>query len=53
VFEAWQAYLKGDRSKPPCFPAGTLVKTPEGDKAIEDLAPGDLYLPMTLMQIVL
>ncbi|MBE9127623.1 MULTISPECIES: Hint domain-containing protein [unclassified Coleofasciculus] len=40
VFEAWQAYLKGDKSKPPCFPAGTLVKTPEGDQAIENLAPG-------------
>ena len=41
AFEAWQAYLKGDKSKPPCFPAGTLVKTPEGDKAIENLAPGE------------
>jgi hypothetical protein len=41
-YEAWQAYLKGDTSKPPCFPAGTLVKTPEGDKAIETLAQGDL-----------
>jgi hypothetical protein len=40
-YEAWQAYVNGDKSKPPCFPTGTLVKTPEGDKAIENLAPGE------------
>jgi hypothetical protein len=41
-YEAWQAYRNGDKSKLPCFPAGTLVKTPEGDRAIETLAEGDL-----------
>ena len=28
----------------PCFPAGTLVLTPEGHTAIEDLKPGDLVM---------
>ena len=30
--------------KPPCFLAGTLVKTPMGDRPIELLAPGELVL---------
>lgn len=28
----------------PCFPAGTLVSTPTGDRPIEDLRPGDAVL---------
>src|SRR5439155_21136472 len=28
----------------PCFPAGTLLLTPTGDKSIEQFRPGDLIL---------
>ena len=28
----------------PCFVAGTLILTPEGERRIEDLAPGDLVM---------
>ncbi|OBQ17613.1 MAG: hypothetical protein AN481_18805, partial [Aphanizomenon flos-aquae LD13] len=41
-YEAWQSYLNGDTSKIPCFPAGTLVKTSEGNKEIENLVVGEL-----------
>ncbi|SHE73896.1 Hint domain-containing protein [Ruegeria intermedia] len=30
----------------PCFTAGTLIETPDGAKAIEDLARGDLVLTL-------
>jgi hypothetical protein len=40
--EAWQSYLNGDTSKIPCFPAGTLVKTSEGNKEIENIVIGEL-----------
>lgn len=30
----------------PCFAAGTLVATPEGARAVESLAPGDLVLTL-------
>lgn len=31
---------------PPCFTRGTLIATPDGDKLIEDLKPGDLVLTL-------
>ena len=31
---------------PPCFTRGTLIATPDGDKRIEDLKPGDLVLTL-------
>jgi Pretoxin HINT domain len=39
----WAAY-QADRSggKPPCFPAGTIVQTPTGDRLIETLQAGEL-----------
>lgn len=30
----------------PCFVAGTLIRTPEGDRPIETLRPGDLVMTM-------
>ncbi|HHI69502.1 MAG TPA: type I secretion protein, partial [Rhodobacteraceae bacterium] len=29
---------------PPCFTAGTMIATPDGDVPVEDLQPGDLVL---------
>ncbi|MEM1298158.1 MAG: Hint domain-containing protein [Pseudomonadota bacterium] len=29
---------------PPCFAPGTLIRTPEGDRPVESLAPGDLVI---------
>ncbi|WP_299846427.1 Hint domain-containing protein [uncultured Roseovarius sp.] len=31
---------------PPCFTRGTLIATPDGDRLIEDLKPGDLVLTL-------
>jgi hypothetical protein len=41
-FEAWNGYRRGDKSKLPCFPAGTLVKTLLGDRVIEEIAESDM-----------
>ncbi|MGH9463762.1 MAG: polymorphic toxin-type HINT domain-containing protein, partial [Vicinamibacteria bacterium] len=38
--EKWNGYERGG-SALPCFPAATLVKTPAGDRLIEDLRAGD------------
>jgi hypothetical protein len=42
AFEAWNGYRRGDKSKLPCFPAGTLVKTLLGDRVIEEIAESDM-----------
>ena len=31
---------------PPCFTAGTLIATPEGDRPVEEIAAGDLVLTL-------
>ena len=31
---------------PPCFTRGTMIATPDGERRVEDLAPGDLVLTM-------
>ena len=38
----WDNYQWGSSKVLPCFPPGTLVKTPKGDRKIENLAVGDL-----------
>jgi hypothetical protein len=40
----WATHKWGDPSKNPCFPPGTVVKTPKGDRNIEDLVVGDLVI---------
>ena len=41
---SWKAHNYGNPSIEPCFPPGTLVKTPKGYKKIEDFVIGDLVL---------
>ncbi|HKP39138.1 MAG TPA: polymorphic toxin-type HINT domain-containing protein [Pyrinomonadaceae bacterium] len=41
ISKAWEDHRWGDSSKLPCFPAGTIVKTPIGDRKIEELLEGD------------
>jgi hypothetical protein len=43
VSEQWQSYTYKDFGvKDPCFPPGTIVKTPHGDRKIEELSVGDI-----------
>lgn len=39
IGEGWAAGL-------PCFAGGTLILTPDGERAVEDLRPGDLVVTM-------
>jgi hypothetical protein len=41
---SWADHKWGDPSIAPCFPPGTVVKTPEGDRKIEDLVVGDMVI---------
>ncbi|HKX27677.1 MAG TPA: RHS repeat-associated core domain-containing protein, partial [Blastocatellia bacterium] len=43
-YERWAAYDPHDPNSVPCFPAGTLVKTPAGDRAIESLVKDEPVL---------
>lgn len=36
--------IAGGDLGPPCFTPGTLIKTPEGERPVESLKPGDLVL---------
>ena len=38
--QRWRDYVEG-RSRIPCFPAGTIIKTPLGDCFIENIVAGD------------
>ena len=45
ISERWAGYGYSDLgTKEPCFPPGTLVKTPGGDRAIEELVAGNRVL---------
>jgi hypothetical protein len=44
----WSEYQSGDRSKLPCFPAGTIVQTPTGNRLIETLTEGDIVFAYDL-----
>jgi hypothetical protein len=46
--EDWVNYQNGDRSKLPCFPAGTVVQTPMGDRLIETLREGEIVFAYDL-----
>lgn len=37
-------YFVDKNGNSPCFPAGTMIATPTGDRPIEDLQPGDAVL---------
>jgi len=41
---SWGEHQWGNSSVAPCFPPGTIVKTPNGDRQIEDLTIGDLVI---------
>lgn len=41
AFEVWQSYRRGDTSALPCFPAGTVIRTPEGNRSIESIQNGE------------
>ena len=41
---SWAEHKWGNSSFAPCFPPGTIVKTPEGERKIEDLVVGDLVI---------
>jgi hypothetical protein len=41
AFDNWQKSKWGDTSTVPCFPPGTIVKTPQGDRVITDLRIGE------------
>ncbi|MDP4033888.1 MAG: Hint domain-containing protein [Pseudorhodobacter sp.] len=38
--------IKVDQFGPPCFVAGTMILTPEGERAVETLAPGDMVMTL-------
>ncbi len=38
--------LTEDNTAVACFTQGTLIETPQGPRAIEDIAPGDLVLTL-------
>ncbi|ACK72522.1 AAA ATPase containing von Willebrand factor type A (vWA) domain [Gloeothece citriformis PCC 7424] len=40
----WGRHQWGNPSVDPCFPPGTIVKTPKGDRKIEELRVGDLVI---------
>jgi hypothetical protein len=44
VYRFWDSrgYFIDEDGDAPCFPAGTLIMTPDGVRPIESLAPGDL-----------
>ncbi|MCW5599988.1 DUF4157 domain-containing protein [Nitrosomonas sp.] len=42
AYERWQQYRPGRPPMLPCFPPGTIVKTPLKDRTIENILPGDL-----------
>lgn len=45
---SWSSHQYGNSDIEPCFPPGTLVKTPKGYKQIEDFVIGDLVLAYDL-----
>ncbi len=47
IVSAWNPALTWKAALPPCFEAGTLVATPDGYKAIEEIEEGEMVLSGT------